>query len=268
MATSAESVGVSSAERALKVLLLFSRPDRATWGISEISRELDLAKGVTHRLVATLARTGLLEQVPATRRYRLGVAAWSLGQAYLENFDARDVAREDMRQLSEETGETISLAVRSGQHRVYLDQIVPDRAIALSGHIGEAIPLHVGAAGKVLLAYMDPRERDAYLSGELVALTDKTPVAAQDIMRQLEAVRFRGYALSMGERLVGVGAVAAPVLDRFGNAAFTLVVGGPIERIQESLESIVDALLSHTRKLSERIGATRAPGTAASGQLS
>jgi IclR family transcriptional regulator, acetate operon repressor len=255
----ADSKGVEgnslvSAERTLSVLLLFARPDHPTWGVSEISRELRLAKGVVHRILATLCLKGLLEQVPANRRYRLGAVAWALGQAYAQHIDIRGLAREPMRHLCDKSGETVSLAIRSGYTRIYVESMVPNRAITLSATIGEAVPLHAGAAGKVFLAYIAPEEQDAYLSRELEAMTDQTPVVVNRLRAEIQLIRERGYAVSLGERIAGVGALAAPVLNDDGEPVVVLCVGGPLHRIRTQVDEIADLLLAETTALSRQIG--------------
>ncbi|MFC5268791.1 IclR family transcriptional regulator [Kribbella qitaiheensis] len=255
----ADSKGVEGnslvgAERTLSVLLLFARPDHSSWGVSEIGRELGLAKGVVHRIVATLCLKGLLEQIPSNRRYRLGAVAWALGQAYAQHIDIRGLAREPMRRLCDKSGETVSLAIRSGFTRMYVESMVPNRAITLTATIGEAVPLHAGAAAKSFLAYIAPEERDAYLSRELVAMTDQTPVEVNRLRAEVELIREQGYAVSLGERIAGVGAVAAPVLNDDGEPVVVLCVGGPLDRIRTHIDEIADLLLTETTALSRRIG--------------
>lgn len=71
---------IASVRRAVRVLTSFSA-DRPALGISDLSRQLDMPKSMVHRLVSTLVAERLLEQDPATAKYRLGPRLYELGAA-------------------------------------------------------------------------------------------------------------------------------------------------------------------------------------------
>src|SRR5256885_6664307 len=198
----------SGLERALDVLLLFSRPGAATRGVSEVARELGLSKTVVHRIVTTLRARRLVELDESTRRYSLGPAALALSRAYLDRIDIHDVTREPLRRLTHRTKETATLSIRTRDTRVYLDQVTPPREVKMTVPLGTPFPLHAGASSKAFLAFLSEPEREEYLTGRtLEALTDHTLIDATPLRSQLTAIRERGYAVSFGERQVGAGSV-------------------------------------------------------------
>lgn len=242
-------------ERALDVLLLFTRPNATSLGVSEIARSLDLPKAVVHRILTTLCTRDFLEVDEASRRYALGPSWLVMGSTYAQRVDVRDIARGALVRLSSRTSETTTLSIRHGNHRVYLDQVTPRREVIMSVEVGARFPLHAGSSSKAFLAFLPPEEQEDYLeSVDLVALTDQTVIDRALLQDELRAIRERGYAVSFGERQQGAGAVAAPLLDFEDRPAAVVSVCGPAARIQGSVEQLAEALLAETRELSARLG--------------
>lgn len=261
MTDEAESKTTSGLERALDVLLLFARPDPAPRGVSEVARDLGLSKAVVHRILTTLRSRRLIELDESTRRYSLGPAALALSMAYLDQIDIRDLAREPLRRLMRSTNETSTLSIRTGDTRIYLDQVTPPREVKMTVPLGRPFPLHAGASSKAFLAFLPEAEQEDYLTGRaLEALTDHTVIDATPLRHELAVIRDRGYAVSFGERQVGAGSVAAPVLDQESAPAAVLSVSGPVERIRGRVDDLSAVLLAETRELSVKLGHPRRLG--------
>ena len=246
---------VTGIERAIDVLNLFTREGVKDLGVTEVANELGLSKAVVHRVLVSFRNAELVELDEDTRRYRLGLSALRIGMAYLDGIDVIDVARDRLDRLVELTGETATVSVLSGQHRVYVAQATPQRDIKMVVRIGSAHLLHAGASSKAILAFMPQDFQDAYLArGELEQVTGRTIVSLVQLRAELEAIRERGYALSLGERQQGAGSVAAPVLDHSGRPIAALSVCGPVERFEAEAEGCAAHLLEVTRDISRRMG--------------
>jgi IclR family transcriptional regulator, acetate operon repressor len=94
------------------------------------------------------------------------------------------------------------------------------------------LPLHAGATGLAILAYLPEEERQRIYSAGLDALTPATIVSATDLEKELEQVRRRGYALSMNQRVQGAVGFAAPVFDSTGMVCGDVCVTLPEQRFQ------------------------------------
>ena len=242
-------------ERALDVLLLFSRPGVSSLGVSEISRELDLPKAVVHRILTTLCGRNFLELDAESRRYRLGSSWLVLGSAYRQRLDLRELAKGSLRRLSELTSETTTLSIRQGNHRIYVDEVTPPRDVIMSVQIGTRYPLHAGSSSKAFLAFLPEDEQQDYFdSVALEQLTAQTKVRREELLAELALIRVRGYASSFGERQQGAGAVAAPLLDFESKPVAVMSVCGPADRIETRVDELAQALLVETRALSEQLG--------------
>lgn len=245
---------ISAVERAMDVLTLFASSDEPTLGVTEIATELDLSKAVVFRILASLREKGFVDSDDESRRYRLGAAALRLGLSYLERVDLRSVARPWLEELRTQTDETATLSIRNGDHRIYVDQVVPDRDVKMTVQLGRSVPLHAGASSKAMLAFLDADEIDDYLESTLEKLTDATVVAPSTLRKELRVIRERGYAVSFGERLQGAGSVAAPVFDHHGDVAGVVSVSGPLDRFRREVDQIWPAVLKATNAISIQLG--------------
>ncbi len=246
---------IAGIERALDALSLFAESSSPSLGVTEIAQALGLSKAVVHRILASFRAKGFVELDETTRRYSLGPRILFLGLTYLDRIDIVQVARVAMAELCSLTEETATLSLRSGDQRVYVDQVTPSRDVKMSVALGLPYPLHAGASSKAFLAFLTPAEVDAYLSGPaLTALTPKTVIDPRKLRKELAAIREAGYAQSFGERMEGAGAVAAPVFGRDGTPAGVISVCGPIERFRAEADKAAALLLEHTRDASQRLG--------------
>jgi DNA-binding IclR family transcriptional regulator len=245
---------IAGVERALDVMSLFvdGAPDR---GVTEISDELGLSKAVVHRILASCRGKGYVELDEETRRYRLGPRALELGLSYLNRVDVMAEARSALQALSTRTDETATHSVRAGWNRVYIDQVTPARDIKMVIQIGGTHPLHAGATGKALLAFLSRELEDAYFAqNELTPVTTDTVTQEAKLREELAITRERGYALSMGERLEGAGSVAAPVFDHTGAVIASISVCGPLPRFTDEIDSCAASLVEVTADVSRRLG--------------
>ncbi|MCI2975312.1 MAG: IclR family transcriptional regulator [Ferrimicrobium sp.] len=249
-----EGSSASTVERAADVLLLFASSSSTTLGVTEIAQQLGLSKASVHRILSSLRKKGIVEIEPVTRRYLLGPVIVSLGLTYLSKLDVRRVAHPELVALSRETFETATLSIRTGEHRVYVDQVTPEREVLMSVQIGLPHPLHAGASSKAFLAFLPPAEIEFYLENTLEQVTPSTVTDRDQLRRQIAEIRRRGYALSFGERQAGAGSVAAPVLDYQNLPIAVISVCGPAERLAQEVDLCAAALLDTTRRVSAQMG--------------
>jgi DNA-binding IclR family transcriptional regulator len=257
MAVQVEDAGGNSAatvERAADILLLFASSSSALLGVTEIATSLGISKSAVHRILLSFRNKNLLELDPVSRKYSLGPTLLGLGAKYLARLDIRQMAAPELAVLSRATNETATLSVRSGDRRIYVDQVTPDREVLMSVQLGMAHPLHAGASSKAFLAFLVPEEIDRYLSGPLEKVTDKTVTDVRRLGKELEEIRQRGFAQSVGERQAGAGSVAAPVLDARGVPVAVVSVCGPVERMVGEIGPCADHLLVCTGRLSAQLG--------------
>lgn len=234
--------GAQTVERAIAILNLF-RADRLSLGITEIARQAGLNLTTAHRLVRTLVHEQFMEQDPTNEQYRLGPALAVLGRRAVEGSGV-DRARPTIERLSETTGESVSVGVRSSGGVVVVIQSSSRHALRFEHPPGGAIDVHASAMGKVLMAFgeMPPATAIEEL-GPLARFTAATITDRPAMLEELERVRTDGFATNREERYDGVCGVAAPVLDASGVARFAIGIQGPSVRLTDTRVAELGPLL-------------------------
>jgi DNA-binding IclR family transcriptional regulator len=216
----------STTRRVTDVLSVFldGRPDA---GVTEIARTLSCSKSVVHRVLVALVAAGFVSTDPVSRRYRLGPKALRLGLTALAHTDIPTRALPYLRDVRDRTGETAILSLLRGDVRVYAEQVDSREPVRQSVQVGQEAPLHLGATGKAILAFMPQAERVAILARAKGArFADGSALRPQALEADLDRIRRRGYAISRGERIAGAVSVAAPVFDHAGNVIGSISAAG------------------------------------------
>ncbi len=241
------------AERALDVLLCFLDAE-GELGVSEIGRRLGIDKGRVHRFLMALKRKGLVADNPRTHRYHLGFRVLHLSHALTRQVDVVAEAQPFLRELRDATSETAALSVRVDDHRIHLAQAEADHEVRQNFQIGKPLPMHVGAPGKVLLAFAPPEELDRLMALQFKPSAYGAPVQAESLSQELLRVRQQGYAITVGERMVGSRAVAVPAWSWRGDV-MVLVVSGPAFRFTaERANAAVPILREVSGRFTRRLG--------------
>jgi IclR family acetate operon transcriptional repressor len=239
-------------DRALAVLGVLAEAS-TPMGVTEIARRVGLPKSVVHYHVSALVRNRYVEARP-DRRYGLGHAALRLGRGNYSNLELRARALPHMRALHHDTWETVTLSVLIGRERVYVDQLVSPQEIKLAVELGRPFPLHAGATGRAIMAFLADDARELLLGQPLERLSSRTVVDPDELRTLLAAVRESGLAVSRSERQEGAASVAAPVFDNHGVAG-AISVCGPEYRFDEmALDRYRPLLRSAAVELSRELG--------------
>ncbi len=223
--------GLQVLERTFGILEVFTRA-RPEWSATEVARELGLPVPTVHRILAALKGLGYVSQHQETKRFRLGLAAVSLGERARALADLRPVAIGPLRHLSEETGETALLTVLSParDRSVCLERVETSQPLRLSVEPGRQLPLHAGASQKALLAFMPGDEIDTIAALPLERCCSATITSRTALLADLAEIRARGWASSFEETNVGVWGIAVPVLSA-ADVVCAVGIAGPSARL-------------------------------------
>lgn len=196
--------------RTLRTLLLFLEDDKLT--LSDISSKLGISKTAAYRIVFTLTEMNFLLK-DDYKRYMLGPVLLKLSKRVDNNI--RSVALPVMKQLSEETGESVYLSVSYNiWHYFFIEGVESYHPIKWSVSIGQPETSLGGAAGKVHLAYREIKGlNDKLKAAKFTAYTDNTITEYKKLSSELEKIRKEGVSLSFGERYEDVVGISCPILD-------------------------------------------------------
>jgi DNA-binding IclR family transcriptional regulator len=241
---------VAAVERAVTVLDALAE-EAGELGTNELARLTGLNASTVSRILATLAGAGLVEHVPESGRYRLGMRLVQLGNLVLSRLDLREVARPELRALSEATGETATLSVPAEPDAVTVDFVQSPASVQSVARVGRPSVAHATAAGKVMLAFGG----SVLAPGPLRRFTEQTLTDRRTLAAEVERARARGWARAIGEREDDLNALAAPVRGSRGELAAILGVQGPASRFGgRTLERALDPLLACAAAVSHALG--------------
>jgi DNA-binding IclR family transcriptional regulator len=209
--------------------------------VAELAAEARMPTSTAYRLLAELEQHGLVQRGPDST-VALGTRLVALGRTAEAGLRERVVepAAAVMEELSEEVGETVILTAPCALEAIVLHVVEAERhSVRLSYTLFRRGPMHRGASGKILAAFLEPAERRRLVDA----------VGDAGLEAELEAVRRDGIAVTVGELDEGAAAVAAPVLDRRGRLVAGLSVAGPAERITTRVPALRAAATAAARKV-------------------
>ena len=241
---------IAAVERAVAVLDELAR-EPTPLGTNELARRIRVNPSTASRLLATLEGAGLVEQVPASGRYRLGLRLLELGNAALGRLDLRTVARPYLEELVAKTGETATLSVPGERDAITVDFVQSGSSVQSVATLGRPSVAHATAAGKVLLAFGGV----PLPAGRLERFTPRTFTDPRRLAAEVERVRAQGWAEAAGERERDLNATAAPSFGADGRLAALLGIQGPEGRFDKrARRAALDPLLRSARAVSEALG--------------
>lgn len=219
-----------SAERALAILECVGLAEEPV-PLAAVARQTGLNRATAFRTLAVLTRLGWIHKDEADGTYTLGYKVFALGRRQSQLETITHHARPFVRRLAWDLGETVHVAALEGLQVVYCDKVEPPEGHPVQTAIGMRLDAHATGVGKALLAWQEPDlVRRLFGQHPPHAHTARTLVKVDALLRELAAIRARGYATDQGEMIPGLNCVAAPILNTLGRATMAVSVSGPASR--------------------------------------
>ncbi|KAA9011396.1 IclR family transcriptional regulator [Niallia endozanthoxylica] len=245
---------LSSVHNAIRILQTFSKTETEL-GITELSMRLGLAKSTVFRLMKTLNESNLVEKNQETQKYQLGIAAFELGFTVYHSMELRRVSVPVLDKLTKTINRVIRLGVYDKGGVVYLVKRSPNGDNGTKSKIGDRIPTHCTAIGKMLLAHQSDEEVARVIEGGLPRYTNKTIVTGNDLKKNLIEVRKKDYALTMEELREGISSVAVPVKNDLGKVVGAIsITGSRATFTLNQIDQYVRELRQCSRLITEQMG--------------
>lgn len=224
--------------------------------VSGIARKLGIHKSTVSRVLSTLASGNVLVKSPIGKKYRLGSKVLEWASIYLSATNLKTVVLPHMKELASKTNETVSLFVREGTYRICLERVEGSHDIRMVGMLGDRLPLHAGAPGKLLLAYLQEDERNELLEATgLPRFTPHTITSREELEKEFKRILEQGFAVSFQERVPFAATVCAPIRNHTGEVVAALSVQGPVMRFSPKEVAEYSVLVRDvTNKVSQELG--------------
>lgn len=239
--------------RALAIFDAFDN-EHLSLTLQEISERIRMPKTTAFRLVNTVERAGFLIRMD-NQQYCLSLKLVRLAGMVRSTLSIRDIARPVMVEVNRQTSETITLNTISGAERMVLEVVDTPSPLMSMARQGQHMPLLYGASSRILMAHMDEAELEKVL--KVTAAGEDLDRAAFD--RELARFRRQGYALSRGQRVPGLTAIAVPVFEIDGKVRHCLALTGPSVRVDAMDLDFAEIMIAAGLDLSNRLGAQPAP---------
>lgn len=230
--------GNRSLERGIEILRAF-RPGVDTLGNGEISERTGLPRSTVSRLTRTLVDTGVLDEAPETRGYRLAASVISLGHAMRSGSPVLNTIGPMMRAESIRRKLNVGLATADRTMMVYLESIRYSPRPALRNVVaGQQVPMELTSLGRAYLAGLREDERTEILSRFKRRSLAATKALLDEVHASMKSVERDGYCAVSWQH--AVLAVATPIV----------LEGLPVYALNMSLQDV-----EPTEALARELGA-------------
>ncbi len=242
---------LSTLERGLRVLKAFDE-DHSEMTLSEVAAKTALSPAVARRCLNTLLELGYVGK--HERKFLLRPKVLTIGSAFLSSMHVEHVCLPGLQNLRDQTGDSSSLSVLSGDEILYIAHVSTDRRFRLQTNVGTRYPFHATSMGKVLAAFLEHGKRADLLRGaRLQRFTERTLTDPGALEERFRLVRERGYDSALDELDYGIVSVAIPIFDRQRRAIAAINCSTTTTRISQ--DELVRTRLPLLRQASAEIEA-------------
>lgn len=220
--------------------------------LGEIQQATGLPVSTVQRLVSNMVAHGMLDRVGDQIRIGIRMSYWAATAR--KDVDVLAVVNPVLKEIRDKIGETACFFTVEQNFRVCVAVAETHHALRRNMYVGKVIPLHVGSASRVLLAW-NPDLAERILSSPLEPMTEGTVTSADELAALIAHTKSDGYAITAGEREDSASGLSAPVFDSAGDILGALTVSGPTVRMpREQCEAWVDLVVGYAEQITRTLG--------------
>jgi IclR family transcriptional regulator, KDG regulon repressor len=229
--------------------------------LTALASQLGEPKAKMHRHLSTLKHLGFVDQDAKTETYRLGLKLVYIGQSAIDQFDLRRLAEPYMSRLRDLTRQTVVLSTPANGDAIINAVIESPNLVTISVRLGYRLPAHASAQGRLNLAFAPPAVQQRILARKLQAFTPRTMVDVAKLRERLTQIRQQLFDVSMDETLLGISAVAAPILNFDNELVGAIAIVGTTQDVHEPVDpEQLKLLRACTKAISLRLNSTAYEG--------
>ena len=245
---------VGSLARGLSVLRAFDH-ERPEMTLTQVAGRTRMTRAGARRFLLTLVDLGYVKK--NQRLFRLTPKVLELGYAYMASMPISRLSQPYMKQITDVTGESCSIAVMDGNDVVYIARTQSNRFLRLGFHVGIRLPVAYTSAGRIILAMEGDEAIDRYLqSVTLEARTRHSITNKAKLRAELLRIRKLGYAIVDQELEEGLCSISVPIVDSKNEIIATINVATNVATV--SKEKLRDEFLPMLKKAAQGIQETLA----------
>lgn len=222
--------------------------------LKQIVDQTGLTRNRVIRLTGTLVARQYLLRDSRTAIYSLGPRFMSLGKVYERQSNLLSMSQPILKELASATGESAFVFVLDDLDCMVLARAEGTSQIRLFVPVGQRVPSHLGASGKVLLAFGPEEARDKVLKKKgLRSPVTGAIIDPSRLTAELDLIKTRGYAYTQGERVPGAAGIAVPIFGLENCFLGAVGLSGPANRFTPEIlpgriKQVMTAAAEITRK--------------------
>lgn len=241
-------------ERTCLILRELGRHGPSGVRLIDLTQRTGLSRPTVHRMLSTLVAERFVERT-RDRGYRLSSQIYELGLNAPSPIGDPARLRPIVQALADDCGDTVYLAMRTGDFGHYLlrcEGAYPIRTHVVSAN--QTLPLVSTHCGRSLLASMSEDEAEQIISR---AETNKRLFgeAAPDGLRdEIDSIRKHGHGWARDVTFIGVAGLTVPVPNPRGSAFLAMSISTIPQRLtQDRAGKILPSLKETAQKISEAV---------------
>jgi DNA-binding IclR family transcriptional regulator len=235
--------------RVLEILEFLHMTQRAI-GIGDLAKGVNAPRSTTYTLVRSLVDAGLLEMESDGNRVYFGKKLYLYGMDYVRGNDLLRRGRQEVDNLSRETGETSELCMLQSGRYTIVHASPGTRPFRISSATGLQIPLPWTASGRLLLAGFERDRIEGMVSDDDLILPDGRRLLLNDFIADIAKAEATGYCVTSGLVDAYTKCLAAPVFSAPGKVEATMCLVVPIDMSEERTGSLIGLLRDRAARLS------------------
>jgi DNA-binding IclR family transcriptional regulator len=242
-----------SVERALDILELLSNNFESLSAI-EISKRLKINRTTTYGLLNTLLKKKYINKDSSGAKFSVSTRLFELGSNYPHKMPLALLASPYMTELLYRHDVSVHFAIHYeiGKAMIVTAKIPARSAVV---RLGQSIPMHASAIGKVMLAFLPKEQLDEIINSyDLYRCTPTTITNKEDLIAELEQIRIQGFAIDRGEQFNNTNCVGFPVRDSSNRVVAALSFSDNTDRIKKKQNELIRDGLQCCKYLSMELG--------------
>ena len=236
---------IGSLAKGLRVLEAFGA-ERPRMSITDAARATGLDRATARRCLLTLHHEGFTDY--DGKYFSVTHRALRLGAGALAALPLPQIVQPWLDQLTEQIGQSCSVAVLDGTEIVYLARAAQKRVMSIGLMPGTRLPAFCTSMGRVLLAAQPPELRRACIvASDLTPRTAFSLTDPDELLACIENAQHNDYAAVDQEIEIGLRSLAVPLRNMQGDCIAALNTG--MAAIHPSIEDLVQEYLPPLRRV-------------------
>jgi DNA-binding IclR family transcriptional regulator len=222
--------------------------------VAQVADGIKADRSTAYRMLMTLHDAGYVRRDVSEKYYQLGYKLLSLTKGLLNDGERTELIGAALQQISSATQETAHYSVFDRDACILVQRSKGTQLVTVDFQIGDRSPLHCSSAGKVLLAFLDPRLIEAILARGLPQYAVNTITKPEALREELRNIRAQGHAIDDLEFHDDMRCVSVPVFDKSGMCA-AISLSGPSSRFTiAKLNELLKMIAMVANELSRKFG--------------